>query len=785
MFRFSKYIVILFVIAIILLTTLPQQNCCHASLVLDGQLLEHGKKLGAEKNVNMILRIYDDEFGGQILFEEKQKITAGSDKSLFVFEKGDIIVQKRTSGVSTEDMWVEVECEGEVMTPRLNLAEIDTSINLKATEWALARAGLRSAGNPTLTIDSNGITLNDGTQDIGKVLTSDAAGKASWQMPTGDNSLWTTSGNNIYYDSGKVGIGTDNPADMLHVDNGNLRLGDDCRIILGSDSLSTQITVLNKNSTISNFATGSIQFNTKTNPNETVPAYTRLEIKPAGDVEVFQDLIVDKNVKLSEGHGLSIANSSGYSNFITHGNYTYINTFSGGALLFNTSPTPNTDSLTRLIIEPTGDVEVSENLIIHKNITVKGGTPGADKVLTSDAHGLASWQTPATSSSLWTKTGSDIKYTTGNVSIGTDPEPYKLLSLHTNERKTVIEAVSNDEYLATISVINRSRGPVAHFTGKITIDDNTQGEGKVLTSDAYGNASWTEPIWTVSNSNIYRSSGNVGIGSTSPAAPLEIKSDSNPALIIGSETTNSTTRPGIQFKNNTSQWIAGDDDDDEIFGFFSKWGNSRTHNAQLRVYGKTSSSWGKYIQLTHDGLTGFISTDEGDIDIAPVTGNVGINTSTPARALDVNGNARFRAIESGSGTLSQLYVTSTGILSTSSSDMRLKENIKTLDKSLEKILKLQGVTFTWKANPEYGTKIGFIAQEFEKVIPELSFTNPVDGYKGINYAEVTAVLVEAVKEQQKLIEKLHTENHRLQTDNDQIISRIEKLEGLMSNYASR
>jgi hypothetical protein len=56
-----------------------------------------------------------------------------------------------------------------------------------------------------------------------------------------------------------------------------------------------------------------------------------------------------------------------------------------------------------------------------------------------------------------------------------------------------------------------------------------------------------------------------------------------------------------------------------------------------------------------------------------------------------------------------------------------------------------------------GQRIGFIAQEVEKVIPELVFTNEVDGYMGVNYAEMTAVLVEAIKEQQQLIETLKAE----------------------------
>ena len=305
MFKFSKYIVSIFVIAICLMITLPERNFCYASLVLDGQLLDHGEKLGAGKNVNMTLRIYDDEFSGKILFEEKQTVTAGSGKALFVFEKGDITVQKRTSGVTTEDMWVEVECEGEVMTPRLNLAEIDTSEDLKAADWNLSRAGLRSAGGSILTIGNDGITLDDGTQGADKILTSDAEGKASWQTPaTGGSSLWTENGDNIYRSSGKVGIGITNPEDKLHIEGGNLRLGDDCRIILGSpnaNSSSTQISFLNTNTYISNFATGSIYFNTKTELGATVPASARLKIEPAGNIEVYENLIIDKNITIKGG----------------------------------------------------------------------------------------------------------------------------------------------------------------------------------------------------------------------------------------------------------------------------------------------------------------------------------------------------------------------------------------------------------------------------------------------------------------------------------------------------
>jgi hypothetical protein len=146
-------------------------------------------------------------------------------------------------------------------------------------------------------------------------------------------------------------------------------------------------------------------------------------------------------------------------------------------------------------------------------------------------------------------------------------------------------------------------------------------------------------------------------------------------------------------------------------------------------------------------------------------GNMGIRTSTPTQTLDVNGSIKVRNLTNGAPA-NAVYATSDGTLVIGGmSDARLKENVLPLENSLEKVMKLQGVTFNWRADPYAGRKIGFIAQDFEKVIPELIFTNQNDGLKGINYAEVTAVLTEAIKE--------------LKAENDQFKARIEKLEGLI------
>jgi trimeric autotransporter adhesin len=92
----------------------------------------------------------------------------------------------------------------------------------------------------------------------------------------------------------------------------------------------------------------------------------------------------------------------------------------------------------------------------------------------------------------------------------------------------------------------------------------------------------------------------------------------------------------------------------------------------------------------------------------------------------------------------------------SASDENLKKDIQPISNSLEKIQSLSGVNFFWDSEryPDLkldGNKqIGLIAQDVEKVLPEL-VTQDLEGHKGVAYDKLTAVLVEAIKEQQQQI----------------------------------
>ena len=100
---------------------------------------------------------------------------------------------------------------------------------------------------------------------------------------------------------------------------------------------------------------------------------------------------------------------------------------------------------------------------------------------------------------------------------------------------------------------------------------------------------------------------------------------------------------------------------------------------------------------------------------------------------------------------------------TVTSDQELKENIEPINNGLNIINQLEGKTFTWKnsAKMPTGTKYGLIAQELEKVLPDLVYENSgvyekEDGtfYKSVNMNGVIPVLIEAVKELSAKVEAL-------------------------------
>jgi hypothetical protein len=91
------------------------------------------------------------------------------------------------------------------------------------------------------------------------------------------------------------------------------------------------------------------------------------------------------------------------------------------------------------------------------------------------------------------------------------------------------------------------------------------------------------------------------------------------------------------------------------------------------------------------------------------------------------------------------------------SDRRIKENIKPIENALSKTLSLQGVTYNRiEAEADKSTKIGFIAQDVLDILPEVVTHNLDSDIYGVSYGNVTALLVEAIKELKAEVDHLRS-----------------------------
>ncbi|WP_339815464.1 tail fiber domain-containing protein, partial [uncultured Imperialibacter sp.] len=125
--------------------------------------------------------------------------------------------------------------------------------------------------------------------------------------------------------------------------------------------------------------------------------------------------------------------------------------------------------------------------------------------------------------------------------------------------------------------------------------------------------------------------------------------------------------------------------------------------------------------------------------------------------------------ETAAGT--SLTISSTGVFG--NSDIRLKENIKPLDSPLDKILASEGLSYNYKADADTEIHFGVIAQEIEKLFPHM-VKEDSRGYKSVNYTELIPVLIEAIKEQQKLIEKLMADLSDEKTTKEEMKAALDK-----------
>ena len=164
--------------------------------------------------------------------------------------------------------------------------------------------------------------------------------------------------------------------------------------------------------------------------------------------------------------------------------------------------------------------------------------------------------------------------------------------------------------------------------------------------------------------------------------------------------------------------------------------------------------------VTFAGVTNSLNIGAG----GDINGNYGTWTGEKAGKIQFHSNNLYLQFTSeligrDSAGNNRMTLNSSGNVTfqgtgTFNSDLRLKENIFTIENALEKTLKLRGVEYDRIDNGDH--QIGLIAQEVEEVIPQVVYTleSDPDKIKSVAYQNVVALLIEAIKEQQKQIEEL-------------------------------
>jgi len=281
----------------------------------------------------------------------------------------------------------------------------------------------------------------------------------------------------------------------------------------------------------------------------------------------------------------------------------------------------------------------------------------------------------------------------------------------------------------------------------------------------------TSPLMTI------LTAGNVGIGTTSPGYKLVVAQsdvtepsgiDANTSILIKNNTWSGITMISTEATGNFITF--GDD----ASGFAGRIQYSHVNNAMvfetagaeklrvnssaqsLRIQGGsvTGSNYMQFVNSagTSQGYFGYGGASNILYIVQQVVGDIAFYTGGAVRG----------SINTG-GTLT---MGGDVIAYGSPSDKRLKENIKPIESALDKVIKLQGVTFDWKDKKEeidqfgkayklqeWKNDIGFIAQDVQKVIPELVRENS-DGMLSMRHQGIAPILLEAIKELKAEIEEL-------------------------------
>jgi Chaperone of endosialidase len=432
---------------------------------------------------------------------------------------------------------------------------------------------------------------------------------------------------------------------------------------------------------------------------------------------------------------------------------------------------------------------------------------------------------PATARPGWSISDADgnsklfIDQNTGNVGIGTASPAQRL---HVPGGNAIVNNVFLGEvghgsswagFCHSNSVSPTGYGFLHHVNGQYALINKKSGGG------------WIGLRIDNADKLVLDDAGNVGIGTTTPRAKLEVGGG---AIM---PTAGNGASAGIQFPSDPgggggdAAWLrfyarqgeactlelgVSNDGDDHIalmasgcVGIGTTAPNHKFHVVANDAVGLFESTGGQaYLRLsTNEGIGNRVeitnrpggrlslwTAGAGDIFNITKDGNVGIGTTGPATRLDVRGTCRLEVLQLGDkwrmsavgdahgndGWLRLFNVQNTGYWggfaagelytakgSLTGSDLRLKEEVSSLRQGAQDVLKLRGVRFKWRDAADGDAETIGLIAQEVEQVFPEVVRTGPDGMKGINYPALIAPLIEALKDQQAQIGELRAEMRAL------------------------
>jgi hypothetical protein len=266
--------------------------------------------------------------------------------------------------------------------------------------------------------------------------------------------------------------------------------------------------------------------------------------------------------------------------------------------------------------------------------------------------------------------------------------------------------------------------------------------GKILVPSASGGAMafWTGSANAAAERARIDSSGNVGIGTSSPSARLSVSDTANPKinLLVGT-----TERAFISYTTATT--IASFDSDGDITLSPNNTEAVRVNSFGNLLVGTTSSTYKLHVKGSNDNSMAV------DNDGSQYTSIWFKNNGTDKGAIWIDNTAVRLTVRKGSS--GGVYLTENATAWTGVSDERKKDIIEPISDAANKVSSLRAVIGKYKTDDESTRRSFLIAQDVQKVLPEaVDASNPDE--LGIAYTDVIPLLVAAIQEQQALITTL-------------------------------